>query len=267
VGTGEELPEWLSVAGDLRRDVALSSFLPPGDSRPELIVFSSQVQRVDVVAGTAARLRIAQHLREHPYGTVAIVPPVDAAVAERFLELLHPLPDRVSVTAARPLPARPRFALVPATPIPDSAAAVAAGEYALQACENARISEARSGVIALALMELADNALRHADGLDIAPVVAATVTGRERRVEVAVTDLGRGISEAETPRRVLGLIPGANRGTGFLPELLRLGMRHNLSVSIEVLAGRGRLRWTSQGHATEDRRYVVGTTVVARVNP
>ena len=67
--------EYLSLAGDLRRDVAPRSLLTPGDGSSELVILAAQVQRVDVVAGTAMGLRMARHLREHPSGRVVIMPP------------------------------------------------------------------------------------------------------------------------------------------------------------------------------------------------
>jgi anti-sigma regulatory factor (Ser/Thr protein kinase) len=111
--------------------------------------------------------------------------------------LIAPPPDRVIITESPDLPERHRFALVPATPIPDHAAAVDAAEFALEACEAARVSDLRANLVAAAIAELSANALQHATGTVDPPVVAATVGGRERTLEVAVTDLGRGISEAE----------------------------------------------------------------------
>jgi len=263
-------PELLSLPETLRREIALDALLraiPPAAADTELVMAAGPVRNVDVVAGTAIRLRIARHLREHPMGMVTIIPPLKGSVAVRFLELLSPLPSDVIVTAEHELPDRPRFALLPATPIVDAEVARIAAEFALEVCEAARISEERSSLVALAVMELVDNALTHAEDVDDAPVVAATVSGRERLIEVAVTDLGRGISEAESPRRLLSAIPGVKGGNGFLPELLRLGTKHGLKVSIEILAGTGRLRWAWSAHTTEHRRYVPGTTVIVRINP
>lgn len=257
--------ELLSLAGDLGRDVAPQCLLTPGDGSAELVILASQVQRVDVVAGTATRLRIERHLREHSSGLVTFMPPATPTPAEHYLELLMPLPDGVKVTTQLDLRDRPRFALVPATPIADEGAAVDAASFALEACEAARIADTRANLVAAAIAELSANALQHGIDMSDSPVVAMTVSGRVRTLEVAVTDPGRGISEAVAPVELVRAIPGAKAGNGFLADLVRRGRKRDLDVSIEVLAGNARLRWTWASHRTEERVYVPGTTVVVRV--
>ncbi len=259
--------EWLSVAGDLTRAAAMGSLLRPSEGHPSLVVVASGVEQVDAVTGTATRMRTARHAREQPGGKVMITLPTKASSAERFLELLSPLPD--GVTAMRePAPTladSPRFALVPATVISDDESAVVAGAYALEACDQARISEVRSNLVAWAVVELASNALQHAEAAEDPPVVAVTVAGRERRLEVAVTDTGRGFSEGEdTPAR-LAALPDPVGSVTPLAELLRRGAIRDIDVSLEVIAGTGRLRWTQFNHRASSAVWVPGTTVVARV--
>jgi anti-sigma regulatory factor (Ser/Thr protein kinase) len=260
----------ISVSGSVRREAALTSFLsaePAGEPDTELMIHAPGVERVDVVTGAAARMRIARHMRKHPDGGVTIIPPRDGAVAGRLIDLLWPLPEGVNLTAQEDPGERPRYALVPATQIKDAEDAHLAGESALEACEAARVSEDRASIIALAVMDVAENALLHAVDPEDPPVVAATVSGRERFVEVAVVDSGCGISEAESPEELLAGLPAPLNGAGILPELLRLGKRDDLNVRIEILAGTGRLRWRWNGHATTTGVYVPGTTVVVTVNP
>jgi anti-sigma regulatory factor (Ser/Thr protein kinase) len=263
-------PAWISVSGSVAGEAALTQFLgdePDGARDTELMIYASGVDRVDVLTGVASRMRIARHLRKHPDGGVTITPPNDGAVAGRLLDLLSELPEGVSVTAEPERPARQRYALIPATQIRDADDAHLAGETALEACEAARVSDDRASIIALAVMDIAENALLHAADPEDPPVVAATVSGRERFVEIAVVDSGRGISEAESPEELLAGLPAPLNGAGILPELLRRGKRADLNVRIEILAGTGRLRWRWNGHATTKGVYVPGTTVVFTVNP
>jgi anti-sigma regulatory factor (Ser/Thr protein kinase) len=194
-----------------------------------------------------------------------IMPPSAAPVAEQLVELLTPHPDEVTITGSVELPDRPRFALVPATPVPDEEAAVAAAGFALEACDAARISEVRANLVGAAVAELSANALRHATDTQDPPVVAVAVSGRERTLEVAVTDLGRGISEANAPAELLRAVPGAKGGSGFLADLIRRGTARSLEVSIEMTAGTARLRWRWNHHRTETLAYVPGTTIVVRI--
>ncbi|MBN1607369.1 MAG: hypothetical protein JW940_12095 [Polyangiaceae bacterium] len=113
---------------------------------------------IDVVGAVATRMRTARHLRQHPVGRVEIWQPGKESVAARFFELLHPLPAGAGM-GARPASEPVRVALLPVTAIEDSDAARAVGEMILEECLAARISELRAGYIALATMELADNAL------------------------------------------------------------------------------------------------------------
>jgi hypothetical protein len=257
--------EWLSLGGNVVRDVAPGCLLAPGEPKSELVLVASSVHSVDVVAGTAARLRIARHFRQRPDGHVTIMPPSSVDVAEHFVELLMPVPDRVTVSTPPALAEPPRYALLPATVITDDTAAVAAGAFALEACDRARISMVRANLVAWAVIELSANALAHAQASDDPPVVAMTVSGRERILEVAVSDLGRGISEARDASSLLGGVPGVKGGEGALAEFLRRGVKRDIDVRLEAFAGTGRLRWTPMRHRASTGVWVPGTTVVARV--
>ena len=264
-------PALISVSGSAAvGEGALTSFLgdePEGEADAELMVYASGVDRVDVLSGAALRMRIARHLRKHPQGGVTITPPNDRLAAERLLDLISDLPERVSVMAGVQRPQPGRYALIPATQVRDAEGAHLVGEAALTACEAARVSDERASIVALAVMDLTENALLHAVEPEDPPVVAATVVGRERLVQVAVLDSGRGISEARSPEELLAGLPSPLNGAGILPELLRRGRRDDLRVRIEVLAGTARLRWRWNGHATTKGVYVPGTTVVVSVNP
>lgn len=257
--------EWLSLGGNVVRDVAPVCLFAPSEPKSELVLVASGVGSVDVVAGTATRLRIARHFRQRPEGRVTIMPPSSASVAEHFIELLTPVPDGVTVSTPPELADPPRYALLPATLIPDDEAAVAAGAFALEACDRARIAPIRANLVAWAVVELSANALAHARGSDDPPVVAMTVSGRARVLEVAVSDLGRSISEAREAARLLGELPGTKGGQGALADFLRRGANRDLDVRLEVFAGTGRLRWTPMRHRASGDTWVPGTTVVARV--
>jgi len=265
MGAGSVDSQWLSLAGDLRRHIAVQSLLAEGDESSELVIFASQVERVDAVGGAATLLRAGRHLEEHPSGQVMIVPPTRPSPAEQFLELLSPLPDGVVLTDAGSVPEPRRFALVPATLIPDDASAVAAAGFALEACERARISEVRTNLVGLAVAEIAGNALHHATGTQTPPAVAVTVSGRERVIEIAVVDLGTGISSAIDPAAALGAIPGPANGSGFLADLIRRGNKREIELSIEVMSGTATLRWRWDQHRTENQSFVPGTTVLVRI--
>ncbi|MEJ7784765.1 MAG: hypothetical protein WKF96_08180 [Solirubrobacteraceae bacterium] len=263
-------PELLTLSGELTRERALDALLragPAGGRATELAMFARGVTDVDVVAGAAGRLRICRHLREHPDGQVTIAPPQAASSAERLLELLSPLPAGVMLSDARHLTDHGRYALLPATLIADGDQARLAAEFVLEACERARVSDVRAALIAATVMELADNALTHATGTGDPPSVAATVSGRQRFVEIAAVDLGRGISESSDCVELVRQIPGANGGRGFLSHLIRKGTSRQLQVSIEIISGVGRLRWTRARHRPAQGNYVAGTTVIVRINP
>ncbi|MGH2878987.1 MAG: ATP-binding protein [Solirubrobacteraceae bacterium] len=260
----------ISLSGSVDGQAALIGFLgpePDGENDSDLMIAAAAVDRIDVLTGAAAKMRIARHLRRHPAGRVTVAPPREATVASRLLDLLGELPEAVTIATDRELPERSRFALIPATQINDPEDAHAAGEFALEACEFARVAEERAGVIALTVMELAENALRHGRDGEDPPILAASVAGRERSVRVVVLDSGKAISEALSPTERLAAIPDHANVRGFLPELLRLGRRHDLKVGIEILAGTGRLRWRWNGQHPGKGVHVPGTTVIARIDP
>jgi anti-sigma regulatory factor (Ser/Thr protein kinase) len=261
--------DMVSLSGPLRGDRALEQLLAPSviqDPDSELCLNAHAVDSIDVVAATATRMRIERHLREHPRGSVTIWMPQHAAVAARFFDILNPLPERVHVDTPESQPPA-HFTLLPATPIADSEDAQLTGEVVLDACLKARIARRRAGYITEATMELADNAVIHARQARDPAVVAVSSFGRERTVEIAVTDTGTAISEAEDPVALLRAIPGrALAGErGFLGLILNKGRAAGVDVSVRIVAGTARLLWTTTQHRTERRRYVPGTTVIARV--
>jgi anti-sigma regulatory factor (Ser/Thr protein kinase) len=263
--------EFLSLSGSLTRAHALESLLAASTldhEDAELCINATMVERVDVVAATATRMRLARHQREHPTGHASIWLPRRSATAARYADMLSPLPDRVDFGQRFPnTPAPTHYTLVPATQIPDSEAAVLAGEYVFDVCRRARISRRRAGYIAAAAMELADNAVVHAPAALDVPVLAVNSFGRARVVELAVTDAGTAVSDADDPITIVRSIPGrAIAGErGFLGQILRRGRQAGLDVTVEVMAGVAHLVWTTTRHRTIRARYVPGMTVVARI--
>ncbi len=260
----------VSLSGPLRGDRALEQLLAPSviqDPDTELCLNALSVESIDVAAATAARMRIQRHLREHPRGSVTIWMPRHAAVGARLFDILNPLPEQVHVDAPESRPPA-HFTLLPATPVADSEDAQLTGEFALDACQRARIANRRAGYIAEAAMELTDNAVLHARQASDPAVVAVASFGRERSVEIAVTDAGTAISEAEDAGALLGAIPGrALTGErGFLGLILDRGRAAGIEVSVRMVAGTARLLWTPMRHRTERGRHVPGTTVIARVS-
>jgi anti-sigma regulatory factor (Ser/Thr protein kinase) len=260
----------LSLSGALKGERALADLLAPstmeGDDA-ELCLNARRVDSIDAVGATATRMRIERHLREHPAGYVQIWQPAQAAVAARLHDILDPLPARVGTGDVADGDAPAHFPLLPATPIADSDRARLIGEVVWDRSREARIARRRAAYIAEATMELTDNALRHAQGAPDRPVVAVSSFGRERIVDVAVTDAGREIAEAEDPSAILRGIPGlALQGKGgFLGLIINKGRAVGVDVKVRILAGTGRLLWEATQHRVERGLYVPGTTVVARI--
>jgi anti-sigma regulatory factor (Ser/Thr protein kinase)/ABC-type transporter Mla MlaB component len=262
--------EWLSLSGNLTRASALEQLLAPStssDADSELGLDVRGVRRIDAVAAVACRLRIARHHREHRQGTVTLMLPREPAVAARLSALLDPLPERVTLAGQVDEQPPANYALVPATVVEDSHAAVALGGWTLEACERARISRTRSAFITAAAMELADNAVVHAQAPTDSPVVAVTSAARGLLVEVAVIDTGREIAESDDPREFLRTIPrrALDGRPGFLGNILQRARVAGLEVQVQVLAGTGRLVWTSMRHRTEAGLHLPGTTIIVRV--
>jgi anti-sigma regulatory factor (Ser/Thr protein kinase)/ABC-type transporter Mla MlaB component len=262
--------EWLSLSGDLIRENAIEQLLTPStsaDADSELCLHAGSVQRVDAVTAAAVRLRMARHQREHQQGTVTIVLPSDPQVAARLGALLDPLPGRVTFTEQVDEQPPANYAVVPATIVEDSYGAVALGGWTLDACERARISRRRSAFITAATMELADNAVVHAQAPSDPPVVAVTSEARGRLIELAVLDTGRGVAESEDPREFLRAIPrrALDGEPGFLGYILQRARVARVQVQVQILAGTGRLLWTSMQHRTVVGRYIPGTTVIVRI--
>jgi hypothetical protein len=262
--------EWLSLSGDLTRENAVEQLLAPSTSKDpdsELCVHTGSVRRLDAVTAAAIRLRMARHHREHAQGTVTLVLPNEAELAARLFALLDPLPDRVTLTEQVDEQPPANYSLVPATIVSDSHAAVALGGATLDACERARISRRRSIFTTEAAMELADNALLHAQAASVPPVVALTSVARGRLIELAVLDTGHGIAESDDPREALRAIPrrALDANPGFLSDILQRARAAHVQVQVQILAGTGRLLWTAMQHRTVVGRYLPGTTVIVRM--
>jgi hypothetical protein len=193
--------------------------------------------------------------------------PSDSSVAVQLAALLGPLPERVTLAGQVNGEPPANYALVPATPVEDSHAAVALGSWTLDACERAGIARKRTAFVTAATMELADNAVVHAKGPTDAPVVAVTTATRGRVVEIAVLDTGRGVSESSDPREFLRTIPrrALDGKPGFLGNILQRARRADVQVQVQIFAGTGRLLWTPMRHRTRVGLRLSGTTVVVRI--
>jgi len=262
--------EFLSLTGKVTRARALEAILTPSvsdEEDSELYVHAEDVDGIDVVTATATQMRITRHRREHNRGRVTLFAPRDSSVAARFVDLLSPLPEHVTLVNDPAVDPPPHYALVPATVVPDSEAISSLGEFALDMCLRARISRRRAGFIAAAAMELSDNALLHGTGAQDQPVIAIACFGRERLVEVAVTDAGTALSDTEDAVELVRAIPGLPIAgeRGFLAQILKRGQGAGVEVRVEIMAGTARLRWTAESHRTERHARVPGTTVVVRV--
>jgi ABC-type transporter Mla MlaB component len=262
--------ELLSLSGDLTREHAIAQLLTASTSQEadnELCLHAAGVERLDAVTAAALRLRFARDAREHPHGTVTLVPPNDADVAARLAALLDKLPARVTLTKEVTAQPPANYALVPATLVEDSHAAVALGGFTLEACERARIARQRRAFIVQAAIELADNAVVHAEGSTDPPVVALTNVDRGHVIELAVIDTGRGIADADDPRAFLRTIPrrALDGEAGFLSDILRRAHRAGIQVQVQIFAGTGRLLWTPMLHRTTAGVRVPGTSVVVRI--
>lgn len=262
--------EFLSLTGEVKRARALETILTPSVSEErdsELYIHAETVDGIDVVTATATRMRITRHRREHTRGRVTLFAPRDSSVAARFIDLLSPLPEHVTLVNRPDVDPPPHYALLPATVVPDIESISSLGEFAFDMCLRARISRRRAGFIAAAAMELSDNALIHGTGASEKPVTAIASFGRERLVEIAVTDAGTALSDADDPVELVRSIPGrAIAGErGFLAQILKRGQGAGVEVRVEIMAGTARLRWSAESHRTERHTRVPGTTVVARV--
>jgi hypothetical protein len=107
----------------------------------------------------------------------------------------------------------------------------------------------------------------HAQAPSDSPVVALASTARGRFVELAVLDTGRGIAESEDPRDFLRAIPrrALDAEPGFLGYILQRARAARVQAQVQILAGTGRLLWTSMQHRTVVGRYLPGTTVIVRI--
>jgi anti-sigma regulatory factor (Ser/Thr protein kinase)/ABC-type transporter Mla MlaB component len=262
--------EYLSLSGDLTRASAVEQVLTlstSADAASEICLDAGHVERVDAVAAAALRLRIARHHREHDQGTVTLVLPKEPDLAARLAALLDPPPEGVTLVGQVDEQPPANYSLVPATMVSDSHAAVALGGWTLEACERARISRARSTFVTAAAMELADNAVVHAQEPSDPPVVALTSAGRGRFIELAVLDTGRGIAESDDPREFLRAIPrrALDGEPGFLGFILQRARVARVQVQVQILAGTGRLLWTSMQHRTVVGRHLPGTTIIVRI--
>lgn len=262
--------EWLSLSGDLTRDSAVEQLLAPStsaDADSELGLHADAVRRIDAVAAAAVRLRMARHHREHEQGTVTLMLPDESSAAVRLAALLDPLPERVTLAGQVNEQPPANYALVPATPVEDSHAAVALGSWTLEACERAGIARRRTAFVTAATMELADNAVVHAEAPTDAPVVAVTTATRGRVVEIAVVDTGRGIAESSDPREFLRTVPrrALDGEPGFLGNILQRAEKARVQVQVQIFAGMGRLLWTPMRHRTAIGRHLSGTTIVVRI--
>lgn len=234
---------------------------PQGDvsgSGEELLIAAGQVTEVDVYTGLAVKASIEQHLITDTSSTASPWLPSDGVARRRLFSLLGDLPARCTLADDHKTTTDDPRILIPVTSIEDHecAATLARTVYATASSPGRgplRLSRKESYLLGEAAAVLLDNALVYSRGSSCAPFVACAMDPYSRDVQLAVLDLGTGVSHSgDSLRRMRGGLQASREKLGGIQGLMADASRRDLSVSLAVRSGTAFAR-SRHGHGWETR--------------
>ena len=267
-----EMPEFISShsipgrGGDLRGEIALD-YLPRRGSPPEDVQIGCMaIKLVDTWSFVAMRTLI-----EYPAARLLVpvhfMPPSDDATCETLLAGLGDLPNGVTVSAGAPSDPDDRNIILPATRIDSYAISESIGAHLPGTPRSARTPVRERRMIALALQELVDNALSHANS-PIGSIAAIAVEPEQEELQLVVTDLGSGVADRPDAADLLEAGWNARGGRGGLRSIVTNAERRGFDLSLMIYAGTGRLACRTGNPATvsTDEPHIPGFTVAVTIH-
>jgi hypothetical protein len=224
----------------------------------ELLIEARAAVEVDIYTGLAVRASIEQHLLEDTQATVCPWLPQDEDARRRLLDLLGPLPERCSLPDDhRDMGSDPRI-IVPVTSVEDYDRAGLVASTILQFASSPhrgrlRIAAREARFLAGVAMALLDNALLHSRDSTSAPFIACAMKPGTRDVQLAVYDLGTGISHCSNPRATIDacLKESSQDPVGGISYIAAMAKKRGYRLTIQVRSGSASARWSGSWKTKE----------------
>jgi hypothetical protein len=265
VVTGDAI--FLSAAGDLRGENALSYIPQVGATASEVMLNATHVTKVDAVTACAFRALI-EHYARRGATRVVMAPPSDSATARLLIGLLGPeLPKHFCFANDSEVPTgrRPQAVVLPATVIRsfDEADLIAGVLPQLGTSQPGRPRRFLEG----AFGELVDNAIEWGSDSPIGAVIAAVHERHGHVLQLAVTDLGARIASRSDARDELErLVQASTQEERGLSLLAAQAVRLDLDLRLEVASGSGRASWVEGAWSFEETQAVAGFTAAVSIS-
>jgi hypothetical protein len=224
----------------------------------ELLIVTRQVTEVDVYTGLAVKASIEQHLITGTSSTASPWLPSDDLARRRLFSLLGDLPARCTLADDHKETTDDPRILIPVTSIEDRdcAATLARTVYATASSPGRgplRLGRREAYLLGEATAVLLDNALDYSSGSSCAPFIACAMDPDSRDVQLAVLDLGTGVSHSPEPlRQMRESLQTSRDKPGGIQGLIADGHRRDLSVSLAIRSGTAFAR-SRPGHGWETR--------------
>jgi hypothetical protein len=239
---------------------------------PELVIDASAAQVVDAFTGAVTMANVEEHLGKPGKGRSATVtPPQGGEVHGRFYTMLTLAPKGCKVEhAGATAPVRDPRILLPATRIHTASEADTLALFLRASSQRsdlgtARLGSREAGLLAAALPDLVDNAMRHAPSSGCGVIVCSALESDNREAQLVVTDLGTGVSGSPEALSLLREAWTRSRTElGSLHYLTERASMFGLDVSVQIRTGdahgRWRRRWNSD-NAEFTPGWTVGVTI------
>jgi anti-sigma regulatory factor (Ser/Thr protein kinase) len=271
------MTQTLFLAKNPRGRHALRHLGAPPDSGsaedPDLFIDATAAQVVDAFTGAVTMAEIENHLGKPGRGRgVTVKPPEGGEVHGRFYTMMNLAPKRCRVEHASPTPpVLDSRVLVPAVRLSTVAEADVMARFLRTRSQQsglgtARLAPREAGLLATALPDLVDNALRHARDSSCGVIVCAALESDSREVQLVVTDLGTAVSRSSRSLHLLRDAWARSRTElGSLHYLTERASKFGIDASVQIRTGDAQGRWRRRWHS-DNADFTPGWTVCVTIH-
>jgi hypothetical protein len=262
------MPGRVSISGDQRGETALANLPNVGAGGEELHIEAGGLVKVDACTAVALRALVEYH-GSRCHKTVTFRPPRSGQTSALLASLLGAgLPDYFCLASGTSFPVgRSRAAILPTRRIEslDDNDEVAEGlldliDDEIYGCRNVALVATAFGVFG-------ENALIHAPDSVVGTLAAIAYEREASALQLVVTDLGRGLADAEDPyEAVIDLVERSQQHGGGLDGLVADAHRKEIDLELRIASSSGRLSWRNGVPNVSEAQAVPGFTATAIIH-
>lgn len=262
------MPGIVSISGDQRGETALANLPTVGVGDEELRVEAGGLVKVDAYTAVALRA-LVEYYGSRCHKMVTFRPPASDETWALLAGLLGAgLPEYFCLAAGASFPrGRSRAAILPTRRIESLDDNDEVAEGLLDLIDGDTYGRRNVALMATAFAVFGENALIHAADSVIGTLAAIIYEREASTLELVVTDLGRGLADAEDAyETVIDLVERSQQHGGGLDGLVADARRKEIDLELRIASSSGRLLWRNGVPNVSEAQAVPGFTAAAIIH-